>query len=74
MSLTLKRPEVEEQWKEDPPGPIGTKRDSADLPDSGALHITVPLGPANPYREYTAQGDAAGTKVYTTTVSIVPAA
>lgn len=40
---------------------------------TGALHITVPLGPANPYQEYTAQGDAAGTKVYTTTVSIVPA-
>ena len=39
----------------------------------GALHITVPLGPANPYQEYTAQGDAAGTKVYTTTVAIVPA-
>jgi S-formylglutathione hydrolase FrmB len=39
---------------------------------TGALHITVPLGPANPYREYTAQGDAAGTRVYTTTVSIVP--
>ena len=40
---------------------------------TGALRITVPLGPANPYQEYTAQGDAAGTKVYTTTVSIVPA-
>lgn len=40
---------------------------------TGALHITVPLGPANPYQEYTAQGDVAGTKVYTTTVSIGPA-
>jgi S-formylglutathione hydrolase FrmB len=40
---------------------------------TGALHITVPLGPANPYQEYTVQGDAVGTKVYTTTVSIVPA-
>ena len=40
---------------------------------TGALHITVPLGPANPYQEYTAQGDAAGKKVYTTTVSIAPA-
>jgi hypothetical protein len=39
---------------------------------TGALHITVPLGPANPYQEYTAQGYAAGTKVYTTTVSIGP--
>jgi S-formylglutathione hydrolase FrmB len=40
---------------------------------TGALRITVPLGPANPYQEYTAQGYAAGTKVYTTTVSISPA-
>ena len=31
------------------------------------------LGPANPYQEYTAKGDAAGTKVHTTTVSIRPA-
>jgi hypothetical protein len=37
---------------------------------AGALHITVPLGPANPYQEYTAQGDLDGTKVYTTTVAI----
>jgi S-formylglutathione hydrolase FrmB len=37
---------------------------------TGALHIAVPLGPANPYQEYTAQGYAAGTTVYTTTVSI----
>jgi S-formylglutathione hydrolase FrmB len=40
--------------------------------DTGALHITVPLGPANPYQEYTAQAYATGTKVYTTTVSIAP--
>jgi S-formylglutathione hydrolase FrmB len=40
---------------------------------TGALHITVPLGPANPYQEYTALGYAAGTQVYTTTVSIGPA-
>jgi hypothetical protein len=40
---------------------------------TGALHITAPLGPANPYQEDTAQGDAAGTLVYTTTVSIRPA-
>ena len=46
------------------------KRLQAD--GTGALHVTVPLGPANRYPEYTAQGDALGTKVYTTTVSIVP--
>jgi hypothetical protein len=37
---------------------------------TGAMHIAVPLGPANPYQEDTAQSDASGTKVYTTTVSI----
>jgi S-formylglutathione hydrolase FrmB len=40
---------------------------------TGALHITVPLGPANPYQEDTAQGSVTGTNVYTTTVSVVPA-
>ncbi len=40
---------------------------------TGALHITVPLGAANKYQEYTAQGYATGTKVYTTTVSIASA-
>ena len=40
---------------------------------TGALHIAVPLGPANKYQEYTALGYATGTKVFTTTVSIVPA-
>jgi S-formylglutathione hydrolase FrmB len=38
------------------------------------LAIDVPLGPPNPYQQYTAQGDAAGTNVYTTTVTIAPAA
>jgi S-formylglutathione hydrolase FrmB len=39
---------------------------------TGALHITVPLGAANPYQEYTAESYAAGTNVFTTTVSIGP--
>jgi S-formylglutathione hydrolase FrmB len=34
------------------------------------LEITVPLGPANPYQQDTAQAQAAGTTVYTTTVAI----
>jgi S-formylglutathione hydrolase FrmB len=34
------------------------------------LEIEVPLGPANPYQEYTAEATATGTAVYTTTVSI----
>jgi esterase/lipase superfamily enzyme len=34
------------------------------------LHLTVPLGPANPYQQETALADAVGTTVYTTTVTI----
>jgi S-formylglutathione hydrolase FrmB len=38
----------------------------------GRLRIEVPLGPSNPYQEYTPQAIVAGTKVYTTTVRIEP--
>jgi hypothetical protein len=38
----------------------------------GRLHIEVPLGPANPYQQYTAAAKAAGTRVYTTKVRIMP--
>jgi hypothetical protein len=34
------------------------------------LHIAVPLGPANPYQQDTVEAKAAGTAVYTTTVTI----
>jgi hypothetical protein len=34
------------------------------------LEIQVPLGPANPYQQDTAEAMATGTAVYTTTVSI----
>jgi hypothetical protein len=34
------------------------------------LHLTVPLGPANPYQQETAQATVAGTAVYTTDVTI----
>ena len=34
------------------------------------LTVSVPLGPPNPYQQDTPQADAAGTAVYTTTVSI----
>ena len=37
---------------------------------SGALKLTVPLGPSNPYQEDTAQAQKHGTTVYTTTVTI----
>ncbi len=36
----------------------------------GRLRIEVPLGPSNPYQQYTAQADAAGTAVYNTRVRI----
>lgn len=35
-----------------------------------SLVLTVPLGPPNPYQQDTAQADAAGTSVYTTSVTI----
>jgi S-formylglutathione hydrolase FrmB len=36
----------------------------------GRLHVDVPLGPANPYQQYTASAEASGTQVYTTRVAI----
>jgi S-formylglutathione hydrolase FrmB len=36
----------------------------------GRLRIDVPLGPPNPYQEYTPQAELAGTAVYTTRVTI----
>jgi S-formylglutathione hydrolase FrmB len=36
----------------------------------GRLHIDVPLGPGNPYQQFTAAAAVAGTRVYTTTVRI----
>ena len=37
---------------------------------AGRLHIPVPLGPSNPYQQYTVRAEATGTAVYTTTVRI----
>jgi S-formylglutathione hydrolase FrmB len=36
------------------------------------LALAVPLGPPNPYQQYTTQADAAGTAVFTTHVTIAP--
>ena len=36
----------------------------------GRLKVEVPLGPANPYQQYTAEAEAAGTDVYRTEVRI----
>jgi S-formylglutathione hydrolase FrmB len=45
-----------------------TERVRAD--SHGRLRITVPLGPANPYQEYTAAAIAAGSRLFTTNVTI----
>lgn len=36
----------------------------------GAMRIQVPLGPSNPYQQYTAEAEVAGTHVFRTTVRI----
>lgn len=43
-------------------------------PRGRRLRIEVPLGPANPYQQYTAAAAVAGTKSYRTSVSIEPLA
>jgi len=40
---------------------------------AGRLTVKVPLGPANPYQQYTAQAQVAGTAVYTTNATIARA-
>lgn len=55
-------------------GDAASSRDSTVVADAqGCLVLTVPLGPPNPYQEYTPQALAVGTHVYTTTVKIQPA-
>jgi S-formylglutathione hydrolase FrmB len=46
---------------------------TASADRGGRLTLIVPLGPPNPYQEYTAAAIAAGTKSYTTVVGISPA-
>jgi S-formylglutathione hydrolase FrmB len=48
----------------------GVRRATAVADATGRLHVRVPLGPPNPYQQGTAQAVAAGTAVYTTSVSI----
>ena len=40
---------------------------------NGRLRFEVPLGPSNPYPEFSSQAQSAGTAVYTTSVMIYPA-
>lgn len=49
-------------------GAVATSAAVADK--SGRLLIALPLGPSNPYQEGTAQGLAAGTAVFETSVSV----
>jgi Putative esterase len=50
-----------------------TRTESLTAGRNHRLRIHVPLGPPNPYRQDTAQAQAAGTAVYTTTVTIARA-
>lgn len=60
--------QVEEQQ-----GPATPQRTVVTADAHGALHLTVPLGPANPYPEYSPAAAQAGTRVYTTAVHLAPA-
>lgn len=51
-------------------GSGGTTRKILTVDRSGRLTVRIPLGPANPYQEETAQAKVAGTAVYTTYVSV----
>jgi S-formylglutathione hydrolase FrmB len=53
-------------------GPHADLNLAATANRQGQLTLLVPLGPPNPYQEYTAQAAVAGTKSYTTTVGIAP--
>jgi hypothetical protein len=54
-------------------GDFGSKRLAARASRAGRLRVLVPLGPSNPYQQYTAEAEAAGTKVFHTHVRIRPA-
>jgi S-formylglutathione hydrolase FrmB len=49
-----------------------TRRLQVRASRSGRLRLHVPLGPPNPYQQYTAQAEAAGTAVYRTRVAVRP--
>src|SRR6478672_8672887 len=54
-------------------GPNANSSSAAVADSAGRLVVEVPLGPANPFQAETPQAQAAGTKVYTTSVTIQPA-
>ena len=49
-------------------------RAASNRTSSRRLALEIPLGPSNPYQQYTAQAAVAGTAVYRTRVSIAPPA
>jgi S-formylglutathione hydrolase FrmB len=51
-------------------GPNASGEQTLVANSDGQLTVQVPLGPSNPYQEYTAQAEAAGTKIYTTVVTV----
>jgi S-formylglutathione hydrolase FrmB len=50
----------------------GSSQTSVAAGSDGRLTLSVPLGPPNPYQEFTGQSNRAGTAVYSTTVTITP--
>jgi hypothetical protein len=48
----------------------GVKTERVRVGDDCRLRLEVPLGPGNPYQQYTVQARLAGTAVYTTRVRI----
>jgi S-formylglutathione hydrolase FrmB len=51
-------------------GPYASASETVTARADRRLLIEVPLGPSNPYQEYTAEAEATGTAVYTTAVTI----
>jgi S-formylglutathione hydrolase FrmB len=52
---------------------VGKTSHTVHADGRGRLHLTVPLGPANQFQEYTTAAQLAGVKVFSTTVRIGPA-
>ncbi|HEY7916455.1 MAG TPA: alpha/beta hydrolase family protein [Acidimicrobiales bacterium] len=50
----------------------GTRSTTLRADEEGRLRIPVPLGPANPFQEYTAAALTAGTQVFVTVVEVRP--
>ena len=51
-------------------GQFGASTSRLRADPRGRLHVELPLGTANPYQQFTAAADAAGTRVFTTRVSV----